>query len=94
MESEKVRCPICGVLASLLSTGKPQAVRRIDSTCTAGLYDITLQADELLARPGMVTADERAAIEERLNELRSGDDDNPPLLTRDMIRDVTGQPLL
>ena len=94
MELEGIVCPICRGPATLLSTGKLAAARRINSTCAAGLYDITWQADELLARPELVSADNRGAIEEWLNSQRSGDVDNPPRLTRDDIRRITGQPLL
>ena len=94
MALEETVCPICGAPATLLSTGEPKAVRRINSTCAAGLYDITFQAELLLARPDLVRADDGVAIEEWLNSQRSGDGDNPPCLTMDDIRRITGQPHL
>ena len=91
---ERTDCPIWGSAATLLSPGRYAAVRRIDSSRAGGVYEITFQADELLARPDLVTADHREAITKWLNSQRVGGDDNPPVLTREVIREVTEQSLL
>ena len=88
-------CPIWGSPATLLSTGRAVAAIRIDSPRAGGTYEITLQAEQILApATSIVTNDDRVAITNWLKSQRSGDNENPPILTRDVIREVTGLPFL
>ena len=85
-------CPISGSPATLLAQPKIAAIERFDSPKAGGVYDITLQAKQILTMD-IITADIKEAITTWLKTQRS-DNDNPPLLTRAAIREATGQPLL